>query len=163
MVRRSRSFGLFEYKTGQVLPAGITLWREQVGGAWMRLFLESKRRLLLQARGALHGQSLLVLHYLETAVDWQNVLPSRARTVVELGVNERAVARSYRELEKAGFILKVDGVYYLSPLVGWRGSEQQLREAYVRLLPAQPLNALKVPKALAEPKGRYSTRPDGGR
>lgn len=128
MRKRERHYGLVDLATGELYEARITPWRGEVGG-WMKVFQDTKRALLMR-NPRLHGQSYRVLTYLETVVGWGNVLPSPAVVAQALDLQRQAVVRAYRELLDGGFILKREGLYYLSPLVGWKGTERDFRKAY---------------------------------
>ena len=132
MAKWQKRYGIVDLATGELFEGVITPWRRGVGGKWVRVFQDSTKALLLQ-HPELHGQSHRVLIYLTAVVEWGNHIPTSAQTAVALGLQASAASRAYGELIRAGFILKRDGTYYLSPLVAWKGSEKQLDEAYQQL------------------------------
>ena len=129
MYKGSKRYGLIDLATGEVLEAVITPWRGRVGGKWMKVFQDTKRE-ILQQNPQLRGESYKVLHYLEAAVAWGNRLPTPTEVAGALGLLPTNVHRAFAQLVKAECIIKRDGTYYLSPLIGWKGSEKQLEEAY---------------------------------
>jgi len=103
-------------------------------GPWMKLYLGGTSRLLSKA-GRLSGEVLWVLLHCEALVSWGNLLPVPAKMAHRLGMLRQHVSRAYGELMRAGFLLKYEGDYYLSPVVGWRGTPTQLKEAYMLWYP----------------------------
>lgn len=128
MGRGTRRLGAVDLATGEVLEVIITPVYRQIGGKWVRLFQEGKRRMMLEHR-EVHMQSYYVLSYVETMSTWNNEIPSAAELAGVLKLGRTVVARAYGELRKAGFIIKKGTRYYLSPLVAWKGNERQLEEA----------------------------------
>lgn len=119
---------IIDKSTGQALDFDFVP-AAPVGGKWVRIFQDEVARLLAETPG-LRGQSLRVLLYLQTQVGWRNVVPTPAVTAEGLGIGRTNSHRAYAELLKAGFLWKVDGAYYLSPRVGWKGTQAQLEELY---------------------------------
>jgi len=72
---------------------------------------------------SLHGQSFRVLVYLLAVAEPDNSVPGTGSLAETIGINQKSVCRAYSELAQAGFILKRQGDYYLSPWVFWRGTE----------------------------------------
>lgn len=127
MIRR-QEIQIINKQTGQVLdfvfipPTGL-------GGKWVRIFQDGHGA-QLAANPQLRGESLRVLLYLESVVAWRNALPLPKEVAQKMGMNEKAAYRAYAQLSEAGFVWKHEGAYYLSPVVGWKGTEAQLEEAY---------------------------------
>ena len=120
-----------------------------VRGRWVRLFQDSKLAMLNAA--SMTGQSYRVLHYLEAVSGWDNGLPGTAAAAAALVLQQSHVSRAYRELIEAGFIIKRDGRYYLSPLVAWKGTQRAFDEACALLLPPQGMPALAPPRVKVLP------------
>ena len=116
-------------------------------GPWMKFYLGGTKR-LLDGSPNLRGRALFVLLHCEASVSWGNLLPTPAIMARRIGLHREAVARAYRELLGARFILKHEGSYYLSPSVGWRGTPTQLKEA-LRLWYPESLAALTEPREKA--------------
>ena len=130
MRQRQKRYGLLDLDTGEVSEAVITPRRSVSGGAWMKVFLDGMSRLAL---AQIHGQAYRVLVYLLSANSWGNGLPTPAEAATALSLGRTAVARAYAELSAAGAILKRGTRYYLSPTVGWKGTDSQLEAAYREL------------------------------
>ena len=111
-------------------------------GKWVRLFQDGKLRLMRQ-HPEVRGQAYQVLAYLEATSTWTNAVPSAALTAQRMGLNRVSVARCYAALLAAEFVLKRDGIYYISPFVAWKGNERQYnafcRELFDAHQEAQPL------------------------
>lgn len=135
-------------ETGETVRGELHLWQPSPGGAWVRVFQASKKALILQ-HPELHGQAHKVLSYLEAVVGWGNLLPQPKEVAEALGLVLRVVFRAYSELIQAGFIIKKEKAYYLSPLVAWKGNEEQLQQAW-KMLPAPP-------SLLVDTRATYST------
>ena len=127
----SPRYGLVDLQTGEVV-ANLTPPRK-MGAHWMRLFKDTKLD-LLKRYPDLKGESYRVLHYLEAATAWDNEVPGPSKFAAALGMQRQNVGRAYKELCDAEFLVKVDGRFYLSPLVGWQGTERQFEDACVKLL-----------------------------
>ena len=125
---------------------------EDGSGPFVKIYLGGKGR-LLRENPWLHGQSHVVLNHLEAAVSWGNLLPTPAKIAPTIGIRPEHAHRAYGELLRAGFILKRDGHYYLSPSVGWRGTPTQLKEA-LKLWYPETMPALAGP-SIAESRGEY--------
>lgn len=125
---RRQEIQIVNKSTGQVLDF-LFLPPKGIGGKWVRLFQEETARLLV-ANPQLHGQSLRVLSYLLAKVGWKNVLPPPADVATSLGIALPNVHRAYAELIVAKFVLKMEGIYYLSPTVCWKGTEEQMRDSF---------------------------------
>ncbi len=156
--KRAELFTFTNQATGQRYEAIVSPMPRKMEGNWVRIFQPEKQQLLLRHLTELHGQSFAVLHYLETVSSWDNGIPSAAQVAQDLGLLREAVARCYRELTAAEFLVKVKTRYYLSPLVAWKGTERQWQEACVTLINNQPLPQLPEPRTLAEPRASYTTR-----
>ena len=129
--RRKYQAAKWEFRnvaTGQVIDADLVLRQSGTRERWVKLYQDGKLA-LLRKHPELRGQALRVLHYLESVVTWGNVLPSSGKAAQELGILRPHSSRAYSELVEAGFILKREGAYYLSPRVGWKGTEEQLGQA----------------------------------
>ena len=98
----------------------------------MKVFVASKQE-LLRRNPSLHGYSHRVLAWLETLVGWGNRIPSPTKVAETSEMPASTVFRAYKELETAECIYKLDGAYFLSPLVGWHGSNKDLDCAYQQL------------------------------
>ncbi len=125
-------YGMVHLKTGEMFKVRISPWQRQLGGKWVKVFQDGKRELLRRSPG-LHGQSYRILHHLEAVVAWGNMIPTPAQVAIDINLHRVAVSRAYRELYRADFIIKRDRVWYLSPLVCWKGSAKELAEAFRRL------------------------------
>ena len=140
----SFEFGLVNKKTGEVFDAELRITRQkQLGGKWVKVFQDGKRELMRRSPG-LQGQSYRILHYLEAVVAWGNMIPYPSQLATDLHLHASHASRAYGELRKAGFIIKRDRCWYLSPLVCWKGSAKELAEAYRQL--EEPIPKLLPPK-----------------
>ena len=128
--RRVRGpFSLYDNETEQVLPGSFLPEREKgIGRAYMMVFQQQKGA-LLRRHPEVHAASHVVFGHLEALVRYGNILPSPKEMAMEMGLHGSAVSRCYRELMDAEFIWKRGQVYYMSPLVGWKGSTEELRAA----------------------------------
>lgn len=124
----SKRFLFIDTETGERFRANITPERRGLGGRWVRVFQDTMQR-LAERHPELHGQSYRVLAYLTGVAAWNNALPSTGVVAVALGLQPSAVRRAYGELSRVEVILRRDSVYYLSPLVAWKGTERQLEAA----------------------------------
>ena len=114
---------LYNYTEHKVL-AEVVPPKPRIGGKWVRLFQDEKRRMMVE-HPKVHTQAYYVLSYLETVAGWDNGLPSAATTAEALGLLREAVSRCYGELVAAEFIVKLDGRYFINPLICWKGTERQ--------------------------------------
>ena len=124
---RRHEIQILDKTTGQVLDF-LFVPRKGLGGRWMRLFQDGIEE-ALKAAPHLQGQSLRVLWHLVAKVGWRNVLPTPAESAHAIGIDSSNAYKAYGQLLESGFVWKHDGVYYLSPRVGWKGNEAQLEEA----------------------------------
>ena len=51
------------------------------------------------------------------------------------------VSRAYRELIDIGFLLKDDNIYYINPVVAWKGNDKQLQVAIDKWMTLQSSKA----------------------
>lgn len=123
---------LYNYTKGSVL-AEVILPKPRIGGKWVRLFQDEKRRMMVE-HPKVHTQAYYVLSYLETIAGWDNGLPTAAETAQALGLLREAVSRCYGELVATGFLVKQDRRYFINPLICWKGTERQWQEAVAKLV-----------------------------
>ena len=98
----------------------------------MRVFQDAVSRIVLD-HPELRGQSLRVLLYLTSVTKWDNSIPNPASTAQAMNLHRSHVSRAYGDLVAVGAIIKRMDGYYLSPLLGWKGTERQL-DAFCREL-----------------------------
>lgn len=151
-IQRRHEIQILDKTTGQALDF-MFIPPKGLGGKWVRVFQDGQKA-LLAASPELRGESLRVLLYLESVVMWRNVLPRPKEAAQELGLHEKAAYRAYAELIKAGFVWKYEGKYYLSPVVGWKGTEAQLEEGYHTTFASMGYTHLRPVAALLEDASR---------
>ena len=129
-------------KTGVITFEVKAVGREKRGRRFLKLYQDAMLDLTLK-HPELQGKALRVLNYLIAKGDYQNRVPSTGRVAEALGMHQSHVSRAYGELEKAGALVRLDGVYHTSPALCWKGTEAQLQEMY-RQLEAEDQRALPV-------------------
>ena len=153
---RDSGWGLVNKKTGEIADVDITIHRG--GGRFMKVWQDTGWQYRLKE---LQGRSLLVLYHLMATANWQNQVPETSETAQALALKQVNVSRAYSELIKAGFLYKRDGIYHLSPLFCWKGSDKQLGQAIEELL-ATPVKALRETTNPSNLSLREGCRTQGG-
>jgi len=144
-MRDIKHFGMVDLDTRQEYGVTVVALRPRMGGKWVRVFQDRGKELLQKAAG-LHGQSYRILLFLTMEADWNNSVPSTASTAVRLRIKAPNVSRAYKELVQAEFLVKKDGLYYLSPFYCWEGSPAQFQETiqtmpYPKMIEARAIDA----------------------
>jgi len=124
MVKQWQKLKLTEIKTGRALD--VLVRPASTGGNFMKLWqrVGTGRRI-----EKLKGASLKVLWHLAMVAGWNNIIPGTSETARSMKLKQPNVARAYRELIEADFIVRREGVYYLSPMFCWKGNEEQYEQA----------------------------------
>lgn len=156
MPKGAKRYGLklTDWETGKKVEGVFIPYPEGEGGRWMKLFQDAL--LGLAQSDQLHGQSLRVLWWLFSVTKWRNRLPGTAITARALGLHQSSASRAYKELKHAGCIYEQEGVYILSPRIGWKGNNQDLDEAYKELF-ASETKAL-PPATIRETRAIYGRK-----
>ena len=142
--------GIFDAASGQFVGK-ITPARPKIGGKWVRLFQDQKLR-MMQAHPELTDRAYRILSHLEAVSKWDNALPSATAVAKQLTMNRAVVARQFSALQRAEFIIRFDGVYYLNPLIVWKGTEKQMEAKCRELFAIQPISPPTGPLRLALPQ-----------
>lgn len=154
--RKIERFLFINQETGEEYDA-VVVKRFQIGGRWMRAWQDGKEHMLKRIDSPLgfphmRGQSYKVLAYLDCVVTWENHISTPSGLAKRYGFSETSVYRAYAELIKAGFVIKKDREYFLSPLYCWKGNQAQYREACRTLLP--PTSVLLNPPEASKVEAR---------
>ena len=114
-------------ETGEAYELGI--YRERRSeGKWMKILQDGKTR-LIERHPEVKAKDYEVLMRLETMVKWGNLVPGVGAFSEKTGMPRRTVTRAYAVLLRAEFLVKHEGSYFLSPMVGWKGTEAQWERA----------------------------------
>ena len=145
---KQTKYGLLNRETGEVLDYDVSFHRHsKVRGRWLKVFQDSIME-FLRRNPHIKGQSLRMLLCLISRADWANLVPSTAKIAIDQHIYQSNVSRAYTELTKAGFLIKKEHSYYISPLFCWKGDDQQYQVACRELLKVSPLRLeTEVPKA----------------
>ena len=128
-----RRYEVRDRLTGEVMDVDIAPRRRAGGGGWMKLYQAATAETLRRSP-KLRGQSLRVFLWQLSVVAWGNRLPAPVVAAEKLDIHRTDAYRTYRELLAAELILRhTDGLYYLNPIVAWKGTEAGL-EAACRML-----------------------------
>lgn len=141
--QRVEGTATLDEKTGRLVFDVKLVERGKRGRRFLKLYQDAVLAVVLR-HPELQGRTLRVLLYLVGRGDYHNRAPSTARAGEDLGMQQSNVARAYKELEGARALVKLDGVYYISPDLCWKGTERQLQQFY-ELLAAEDQRALPQP------------------
>ena len=118
--------GLINKRTGELYDAELSIAHKSGGGRFMKVWQGTgwDEKLV-----ELQGISLRILWHLVSIAKWQNEVPGPGEVAASMSVLRPNVSRAYAELTKAGLLSKIDGVYRLSPLFCWKGTDEQYESA----------------------------------
>ena len=137
MARKVEGYRAINVRTGEVLDILVAPERRKIRGRWMRVFLDTQRRLALDT--SIHGQTRRILSYLMAVSDYINRVPGPSEVARAMGLGQPPVSRAYAELKRVGVLIAKGRDYYLSPELCWRGSPEQYTQACQDLLSSPPL------------------------
>ena len=123
-------FGLLNKQTGEIYDAELRLVKKSTGGMWMKLYQDAAK---LLSEKKVRGSTLRIFFFLLGKAGYQNIIPNGSTTAKQIGMEQSAVYRAYGDLKKLGIILKKDNGYMLSPLICWKGTEKQFKQACYEL------------------------------
>ena len=86
----------------------------------MKVYQSQESRRILEESG-LTNQSYRIAVHLQLYVGWNNAVPSVVKTADALHLPRPSVQRCYAALVEAGFLIRYDGTYRISPIVAWKG------------------------------------------
>jgi len=130
--------GIIDKRTGELYDAEIKLVRKNIGGAFLRVFQQPFR---LINNLCSHGATRKVMMELLASANYQNAVPSTTKIATQLNMPRPSVSRAYRELIDIGFLLKDDNIYYINPVVAWKGNDKQLQVAIDKWMTLQSSKA----------------------
>ena len=126
MRKVSEPLGIYDVDTG-ALQSVILPLPKRSGGRWMKLYQDGILDMLRRHPEA--RPYVWLMPYLAGMCKWANIIPSAATTAKRHDLARSTVAKAYAELLKAEFIIKREGVYYISPLVAWKGDPKMYDQA----------------------------------
>ena len=85
----------------------------------------------------LKGSVLTVMNLLLVKAKYQNQIPSQTKLAIITGMSRPLVTRAFKELTKANFLYKKDGVYLINPCVAWKGTDKDREQAIKDMFEAQ--------------------------
>jgi hypothetical protein len=114
------TLAVFNKVTGEILDAELII--KIHGGRFMKLWQKTSFN---EKYDNLQGNSLKILLHLTNDSLYNNLIPGVMEISRRYNKSKSLVSRAYSELTKNGFIVKIDGRYYLNPYFCWKGSKTE--------------------------------------
>jgi biotin operon repressor len=114
------TLAVFNKVTGEILDAELII--KKIGGSFMKLWQKTS---FDDKYDNLQGFSSKLLLHLITITGYNNAIPSGKSLAKRYKKTEPAISRAITELSKEGYLVKIDGRYYLNPYFCWKGSKTE--------------------------------------
>ena len=127
--KHSAEFGLINKQTGEIFDAELRIKRR--GGRFMKFWQGTQFNNKLDD---LQGNSVKILIHLMSVAGYNNSIPNATKLSKLINKSRPLISRAYAELAKAGFLVKIDNEYCLSPFLCWKGSDQMYQKMCENLI-----------------------------